>query len=71
MRTLERYCVYTIERKYETPEFAEFPESEYQKRQRIAQKYMNENAVGQDHAFCISVFQLFGDPSLKIGGYLK
>jgi hypothetical protein len=34
------------------------------------QKYMNENAIGQDHAFCISVFQLFGDPSLKIGGHL-
>jgi len=45
MRTLERYCVYTIERKYEKPEFAEFPESEYQKRQRIAQKYMNENNI--------------------------
>jgi hypothetical protein len=33
------------------------------------QKYMNENSITQDHAFCISVFQLFGDPSLKIGGY--
>ena len=33
------------------------------------QKYINENAIGQDHAFSITVFQLFGDPSLKIGGY--
>lgn len=37
--------MYSLERKYEQPEFAEFPESEYQKRQQIAQKSMKENNI--------------------------
>ena len=32
-------------------------------------KYLNENYVDKCASHCITVFQLFGDPSLKIGGY--
>jgi hypothetical protein len=32
-------------------------------------KFMNENSVGHTEAHCITIFQLFGDPSLKFGGY--
>jgi len=32
-------------------------------------KYINENAIGRDDAFCITDFQFFGDPSTVIGGY--
>jgi Peptidase family C25 len=32
-------------------------------------KYLNENKIGLDDAFCITNWQLFGDPSLKFGGY--
>ena len=32
-------------------------------------KYIIENYIGQDQAFCIVEYQLFGDPSLKLGGY--
>ena len=32
-------------------------------------KFINENEIGTTEAFCITVFQLFGDPSLKLGGY--
>ena len=36
------------------------------------EKYLNENDMGSDYssqAYAITEFQLFGDPSLKIGGY--
>jgi hypothetical protein len=32
-------------------------------------KYILENTVNTDEEFCIVEFHLFGDPSLKIGGY--
>ena len=32
-------------------------------------KFINENDIEQTEAFCITVFQLFADPSLKLGGY--
>jgi hypothetical protein len=32
-------------------------------------KYLNENSISQYHAFCITNWALFGDPSLKLGGY--
>ncbi|UCF12378.1 MAG: hypothetical protein JSW06_10130 [Thermoplasmatales archaeon] len=32
-------------------------------------KYINENTVTHSAAHCITIFQLFGDPSLKFGGY--
>jgi hypothetical protein len=32
-------------------------------------KYVNENPIGQGDAFCITNWALFGDPSLKLGGY--
>jgi hypothetical protein len=32
-------------------------------------KYINENAIGQTDAFCITNWALFGDPSLLFGGY--
>ena len=32
-------------------------------------KYINEHAIHQLDAFCITNWQLFGDPSLKLGGY--
>ncbi|UCF13172.1 MAG: hypothetical protein JSW06_02665, partial [Thermoplasmatales archaeon] len=32
-------------------------------------KYINENSIGHSDAHCITIFQLFGDPSLKFGGY--
>ena len=32
-------------------------------------KYILENNVVQDEEFCIVEFHLFGDPSLKLGGY--
>jgi hypothetical protein len=32
-------------------------------------KYINENAIHRLDAFCIIIWQLFGDPSLKLGGY--
>jgi hypothetical protein len=32
-------------------------------------KYLNENTISQYHAFCITNWALFGDPSLKLGGY--
>ena len=33
------------------------------------QKFINENKIRQEEAFCIVEYQLFGDPSLKLGGY--
>jgi hypothetical protein len=32
-------------------------------------KYINENSIAQLDAFCITNWALFGDPSLKLGGY--
>jgi hypothetical protein len=32
-------------------------------------KYVSEHTIGQIDAFCITNWALFGDPSLKIGGY--
>jgi len=32
-------------------------------------KYINENSIHRSDAFFITVHQLFGDPSLKLGGY--
>jgi hypothetical protein len=32
-------------------------------------KYLNENSIDQIDAFCCTNWALFGDPSLKIGGY--
>ena len=32
-------------------------------------KYILENNIAQDEEFCIVEFHLFGDPSLKLGGY--
>ena len=32
-------------------------------------KYLNENSIAQIDAFCITNWALFGDPSLKLGGY--
>ena len=32
-------------------------------------KYIGENVINKDAAFCITDFQFFGDPSLVIGGY--
>ncbi len=32
-------------------------------------KFIDENTVGQTEVFCITEYQLFGDPSLKLGGY--
>ena len=32
-------------------------------------KYINENAIAQIDAFCITNWALFGDPSLQFGGY--
>lgn len=32
-------------------------------------KYITENSIRQDQAFCIVEYQLFGDPSLRLGGY--
>ena len=32
-------------------------------------KFVNENKVRVREAFCITEYQLFGDPSLKLGGY--
>jgi hypothetical protein len=32
-------------------------------------KYINENPITQIDAFCITNWALFGDPSLKLGGY--
>jgi hypothetical protein len=32
-------------------------------------KYINEHTIHQSDAFCITNWQLFGDPSLKLGGY--
>jgi hypothetical protein len=32
-------------------------------------KFINENEIEATEEFCITVFQLFGDPSLKLGGY--
>jgi hypothetical protein len=32
-------------------------------------KYINENVVVQSDAFCITNWALFGDPSLRFGGY--
>lgn len=36
---------------------------------RAIQKYITEEAVGSDDAFCITNWALFGDPSLRFGGY--
>jgi len=33
------------------------------------QKYINEESIGNSDAFCITNWALFGDPSLKLGGY--
>jgi hypothetical protein len=33
------------------------------------QKYIAENKISKMEAFCITCWQLFGDPSLKLGGY--
>jgi hypothetical protein len=32
-------------------------------------KFINENNINQLAAFCITNWALFGDPSLKLGGY--
>ena len=32
-------------------------------------KYISENTISKIEAHCIAVYQFFGDPSLKIGGY--
>ena len=32
-------------------------------------KYIEEHNIRQDEAFCITIYQLFGDPSLMLGGY--
>ena len=32
-------------------------------------KFVNENKIRVREAFCITEYQLFGDPSLKLGGY--
>lgn len=32
-------------------------------------KFINENGLGQVEYHCITVFELFGDPSLHLGGY--
>jgi hypothetical protein len=32
-------------------------------------KYINEHAIHQLDAFCITNWALFGDPSVKLGGY--
>jgi len=32
-------------------------------------KFIGENEIETTEMFCITVFQLFGDPSLKLGGY--
>jgi len=32
-------------------------------------KFIAENGIGDVEAHCITVFQLFGDPSLELGGY--
>lgn len=39
------YYLYKIERKYKEPEFAEFPKSEYEKRQQKAQEFMEEKNI--------------------------
>jgi hypothetical protein len=36
---------------------------------RAIQKYINENPIGNSDAFCITNWALFGDPSLRFGGY--
>jgi len=36
---------------------------------RAIQKYITEESIGQDDAFCITNWALFGDPSLRFGGY--
>ncbi len=33
------------------------------------QKFINENSIKKTETFCITEYQLFGDPSLKLGGY--
>ena len=33
------------------------------------QKYIGDNSIGDDDVYVITEYQLFGDPSLKIGGY--
>ncbi len=33
------------------------------------QTYISKQRIGADEAFCITVWQLFGDPSLMLGGY--
>jgi hypothetical protein len=36
---------------------------------RAIQKYIAEETIGSSDAFCITNWALFGDPSLKLGGY--
>jgi hypothetical protein len=36
---------------------------------RAIQKYIAEEAIGQDDAYCITEWALLGDPSLMLGGY--
>jgi len=36
---------------------------------KAIQKYIAEESIGQDDAFCITNWALLGDPSLKFGGY--
>jgi hypothetical protein len=36
---------------------------------RAIQKYIAEEPIGQLDAFCITNWALFGDPSLRFGGY--
>jgi hypothetical protein len=32
-------------------------------------KYITDNHIGRTQAFCIVEYHLFGDPSLKLGGF--
>jgi hypothetical protein len=36
---------------------------------RAIQKFLAEEKIGQIEAFCITNWALFGDPSLRLGGY--
>jgi hypothetical protein len=36
---------------------------------RAIQKFLAEEEIGQIEAFCITNWALFGDPSLRLGGY--
>jgi len=33
------------------------------------EKYLSQNIIDGDDGYCMTIYQLFGDPSLRIGGY--